>query len=97
MAALAMTYADWGKPAEAQSIYAELVARASHEYIQPSQLAIAAVAAGEQEKAVECIRQAYEIRDPMLITAKYWPDLARLRDVPGFQDIVTRMGFSRST
>jgi serine/threonine protein kinase/tetratricopeptide (TPR) repeat protein len=97
MVALAMTYADWGKPAEAQAIYAELVARASHEYIQPSQLAIAAVAAGEQEKALECIRQAYEIRDPMLITAKYWPDLARMRDVPGFQDIVTRMRFSRTT
>jgi serine/threonine protein kinase len=97
MAALAMTYADWGKPAEAQAIYAELVARASHEYIQPSQLAIAAVAGGEQEKAVEYIRQAYEIRDPMLITAKYWPDLARMRDVSGFQDIITRMGFSRTT
>jgi hypothetical protein len=38
-----------------------------------------------------------ETRDPMLITAKYWPDLARLRDVRGFQDIVTRMGFSRTT
>jgi len=97
MAALAMTYADWGKPAEAQALYAELVARAAREYIQPSQLAIAAAAAGEQEKAVECTRQAYEIRDPMLITAKYWPDFARMHDVPGFQDIVTRMRFSRTT
>ncbi len=97
MAALAMTYADWGKPAEAQALYAELVARAAREYIQPSQLAIAAAAAGEQEKAVEYTRQAYEIRDPMLITAKYWPDFARMHDVPGFQDIVTRMRFSRTT
>jgi hypothetical protein len=45
MAALAMTYADWGKPAEAKALYAELVARAAREYIQPSQLAIAAAAA----------------------------------------------------
>jgi serine/threonine protein kinase/tetratricopeptide (TPR) repeat protein len=97
MAALATTYADWGKLAEAQAIYAELVARSAHEYIQPSQLAIAAVAAGEQEKAVEYVRQAYQIRDPMLITAKYWPDLARLRDVPSFQDVITKMGFGRTT
>jgi hypothetical protein len=97
MVALAMTYADWGKPAEAQAIYSELVARTAREYIQPSQLSIAPAAAGEQEKAVECTRQAYEIRDPMLMTAKYWPDFARMRDVPGFQDRVTRMGFGRTT
>jgi Flp pilus assembly protein TadD len=94
MAALAMTYANWGKPAEAQAIYAELVAREAREYIQPSQLAIAAAAAGAQETAVGYAREAYEIRDPMLITAKYWPDFARMRNVPGFQDIIQRMGFS---
>ena len=95
MGALAATYADWGKPAEAQAIYAELVARAAHEYIQPSHLAIAAAAAGELDKAVDHAREAYETRDPMLITAKHWPDLARMRDVPGFQDIVVKMGFDR--
>lgn len=95
MVALATTYADWSKPAEAKAIYGELLARAACEYIQPSQLAIAAAAEGEMEKAVDHAREAYEIRDPMLITAKYWPDFARLRDVPGFQDIVMGMGFSR--
>jgi hypothetical protein len=70
-AALAMTYADWGKPAEAKALYAELVARAAREYIQPSQLAIAAAAAGERENAVDYVREAYEIRDPMLIIANY--------------------------
>jgi len=33
---LAVTYTDWGKIAEAKAIYAELLARAVHEYIQPS-------------------------------------------------------------
>jgi serine/threonine protein kinase/tetratricopeptide (TPR) repeat protein len=95
MAALAMTYADWNKPGEAQAIYAELVARGAREYIQPSQLAIAAAAAGQREKAVDHAREAYEIRDPMLITAKYFPDFASMRSVHGFQDIVRRMGFDR--
>jgi serine/threonine protein kinase/Tfp pilus assembly protein PilF len=94
MVALASTYADWSKPTEAQALYAELVARAGREYIQPSQLAIAAAAAGDREKAVDYVREAYEIRDPMLITAKHWPDFASMRDVPGFQDIITRMGSS---
>jgi tetratricopeptide (TPR) repeat protein len=94
MAALAMTYADWGKPAEARAIYAELVARAEREYIQPTQMAIAAAAAGDREKAVDYVREAYEIRDPMLLNAKVWPDFARMRDDAGFQDIVTKMGFS---
>jgi serine/threonine protein kinase/Tfp pilus assembly protein PilF len=95
MVALATTYADWGKPAQAQAIYEELVARRGREYIQPSQMAIAAAAAGELEKAVDYVREAYETRDSMLITTKYWPDFARLRNVAGFEDIVERMGFTR--
>ena len=94
MAALAMTYADWGKPAEARAIYAELVARTEREYVQPTQMAIAAAAAGDREKAVDYVREAYEIRDPMLLNAKVWPDFARMRDDAGSQDIVTKMGFS---
>ena len=94
MVALAMTYADCGKPTEAHVLYAELVDRAASQYIQPSQMAIAAAAVGEREKALEYIREAYEIRDPMLITAKCWPDYANIRDVPGFQDVVTKMRFS---
>jgi hypothetical protein len=58
-------------------------------------MAIAAAAAGDQEKAVEHVRKAYEMRDPMLVTAKNWPDFERMRGVAGFEDIVERMGFSR--
>jgi hypothetical protein len=68
LAALAMTHADWGKPEKARVIYEEMVARGALEYIQPSQMAIAAVAAGEREKAMDHAREAYEIRDPMLVT-----------------------------
>jgi hypothetical protein len=65
MAALAMTYADWGKPAEAKALYAELVARAAREYIQPSQLAIAAAGAGEREKAVDYVREAQPVNSEL--------------------------------
>jgi eukaryotic-like serine/threonine-protein kinase len=91
MSAQAMIFADWGKLSAAQALYAELVARAAQGYIPPSHLAIAASAAGETDKAVAHAREAFEIRDPMLVTAKYWPDFGRLREDPRFDNILVRM------
>ena len=92
MSAQAMIFADWGKTAEAKAIYAELVARATGRYIQPSHLAIAASAAGELEKAVAHWREAFEIRDPFLMLARYWPHFARLREDPHFSQILSSVG-----
>ena len=92
MAALAMTYADWGKTADAQALYTELSARAARAYVQPSVLAETAAAAGELEKALAHATKAYEVRDPYMILAKHWPDFARLREDPRFKDIIVVMG-----
>jgi serine/threonine-protein kinase len=91
-AVLAMIYADWGKVADARAIHAELLARAARGYIQPIQLAIAASAAGEPDKALAHMCEAYEIRDPTLLRAKYWPVFARLRENPRFDEILVGMG-----
>jgi TolB-like protein/Flp pilus assembly protein TadD len=87
LAALAMTFAEWGKPADAQSVYAEMMARARRCYVQPCQLAIAATAAGMQDEAIRHSREAFEIRDPFsrIHFSKYWPDSARLRADPRFR------------
>jgi len=92
MASLAMTYADWGKVADAQAIYAELLARAARGYMQPTQMAIAATAAADTEKALAHTHEAFELRDPCLTWANYWPDLARLREEPRFTEILVGMG-----
>ena len=92
MSAQAMTFADWGKAGAAQALYAELVARASQGYVQPSQMAIAASAAGETEKAIAHLREAFKIRDPMIITVRYWPDFERLRQDSRFDEILVQMG-----
>ncbi len=94
MAGLAMIFADWGKPADAQAVYAEMMARARRCYVQPSQLAIAAAAAGMQDEAIRLSREAFEIRDPFcrLHFSKYWPDSARLRVDPRFQEIPLEFG-----
>jgi tetratricopeptide (TPR) repeat protein len=96
MATLATTFADTGKPADAQGLYAELIARAQRSYIQPTQLAIAAAAAGSRESALTHAREAWTIRDPsrnQLSPMFYWPFTARLDADPRFREIVREMGF----
>jgi tetratricopeptide (TPR) repeat protein len=87
---LAVTYAAMGKMAEAKATYAELSARAAHEYVQPFYLALAASAVGETNKAFGYLYEAIEIRDPALIAAKYGP-APLLREDPHFDDILAQM------
>lgn len=92
MSAQAAIFADWGKTSAAKALYAELIARAAQGYVQPTHLAMAAAAAGDLEKAIEYVRLAFEIRDPMLATANHWPDFARLREYPRTTAILSDMG-----
>jgi tetratricopeptide (TPR) repeat protein len=98
MAGLAATLADWGKPVDAEAVYAELMARARRYYVQPTQLAIAAAAAGMQDEAIAQAREAFEIRDPsrnqLSMTKNVsWPFTARLHADPRFHEILRAAGF----
>lgn len=94
MAALAATFADWGKPADAGAVYAELRARAQRYYAQPTQLAIAAAAAGMHDEAIRQVREAFEVRDPsrnmLSLVTNLWPFSARLHADPRFREIVLK-------
>jgi serine/threonine protein kinase len=92
ISAQATIFSDWGKEAQAKALYTELMARSAAGYIQPTDLAITASAAGETEMALKLAQTAFETHDPMLITAKYWPHFARLRKEPGFTAILLKMG-----
>jgi len=91
LSAQAMIFADWGKLAEAKALYTEMVARAAAAFIQPSHLSIAASAAGEIDLALKHAREAFDIRDPMLMVARYWPHFARLRADSRFHEILLKM------
>ena len=64
MATLALSFADWGKPCEADAVYTEMAARARLQYVAPALLALAGSAAGRRSEAVAHAREAYHIRDP---------------------------------
>jgi serine/threonine-protein kinase len=93
MATLAVTLADWGKPAAAEALYVELTARARGGYVQPAQLAIVGAAAGRQDEALRYARESVEIRDASVIWfSKYYPYNARLRADPRFREILLEFG-----
>jgi len=89
MTILTLVYAEWGKRAEAKSVYAELLARAAREYVSPTLLATSAAAVGERDEAMRLTREAYAIRDPQLShMAKHWPGSKCLREDPRFAEIL---------
>ena len=93
VASMALAYADWGRPSEAEALYMELQWRAKREYVQPMVLACAASAIENQQCAIQYVQEAYQRRDPFIITAKRFSELARVRKYPRFQEIITAVGF----
>jgi len=91
---LAATFRDWGKPADVEALYSELLARSRRGYVQPVTLATAAAAAEVEEDAICHSLCAFEIRDPFvpLWFSKYWPYSAHLRKYPRFLEILARAG-----
>ncbi len=95
MAVLAMTFADWGRPADADAIYAEMLARARRQYMPPALLAVAASAAGREGEAIRHAREAFEIRDPACEAyfSRHSGYSARLYAYPRFRELLSEVGF----
>ena len=96
MASLATALADWGKTGEAEALYFEMQARARREYVAPTSLAIAALAAAREDDVIRHAREACEIRDPVCITffSRYFYLSPRLYRDPRFREIIAQMGRS---
>jgi TolB-like protein/Tfp pilus assembly protein PilF len=92
----ALALADWGRGADADAVYCEMLARGRHQYVPPGALAVAASAAAREEDAVRHANEAFESRDPhcQLWWSKYFPTSTRLYAYLGFREIVALMGRS---
>jgi len=92
----AVTFADWGKSAEADAVYCEMLARTRHQYVAPGALAIAASGAAREDDAVRHAREAFDTRDPSCqwLWSRYFPVSARLYAYTGFRQIIALMGRS---
>jgi serine/threonine-protein kinase len=98
MMALAAAYDRVGNADRAGSVFLELSARARTEYVQPAVLAVAAEHAGKRREALDYLRRAVEIRDPVLgAFALYSPPMAKLRAVPEFWAVLDDLGWKSST
>ena len=79
MLTVCLSYSD--KTAEAETVYAELEARASREYVLPTALACAAYAVGRQDDAIQHVKQALVIGDASrCFLSSSWPYCARLHE-----------------
>jgi Tfp pilus assembly protein PilF len=94
-AVLAVTLADWHKPAEAHAVYAEMFARARRQYLPPAVLAVAAFAAGKKREALRHAREALEIRDPncQVFFTGHNAYGVQLCAYPRFRELLTEFGF----
>jgi len=64
----------------------KLLMQSKNTYINPFEITILYLMAGNTEKALECIEMAYELRDPNL-PYLHFPIYDSLRDEPRFQDL----------
>ena len=96
LAFLAVTFADLGKPDDADAVYAEMLARSRRRYVPPVQLAVAASAAAREDEVIRHAGDAFKIRDPecQFLFSRHLPYSARLYSYPRFCEMLARMGRS---
>ena len=84
--------ADFNRSEEARTVYARLMNVAASRYVGLAELAMAASAVGEMDRAIELAHQACDERDPMLLAiARSFPASRRLRADPRFGEVKRRL------
>jgi predicted Zn-dependent protease len=90
---MAVAYAELGNIAAARATYEELLARSSRQFTAPTQIALAAYAAGEKDIAFQFMSRACGDRDPLLPLFAAWPLSRRMREDSRFEEIRRRLNF----
>ena len=91
-AALAHTLGTAGRTEEALQILNDLTKLAKQKYVAPYFFAGIYIGLGEKQCAIECLHKCYEEHSHWLIYLPLDPSMDDLRDSPGFQDLLRRVG-----
>jgi adenylate cyclase len=92
---LARGYAAAGRSEEALELLGQVSARWPDTYTTPYYMAAAYEALGQNDRAIDWLEKAYEVRDPWLVVANEDPALDGLRSDGRFQDLMRRMKFPK--
>jgi eukaryotic-like serine/threonine-protein kinase len=96
-AALAHTLGTAGRTKEAVQILDDLTELAKQKYVAPYFFAGIYIGLGESERAIECLENCYEEHSHWLIYLHIDPSMDGLRDNPGFQSLLRRVGLPALT
>lgn len=89
LTSLLVNYVDDQQLTKAETIYNELMLRASTGHVLPSLLSIASAALNKNEEAIRYAYEAYERHDPFQIQSiKSWPDNKYLMKIPAYSEIL---------
>jgi eukaryotic-like serine/threonine-protein kinase len=96
-AALAHTLGVAGRTKEAFQILDDLTKLAKQRYVAPYFFAGIHIGLGENERAIEYLEKCYEEHSHWLIYLHIDPSMDGLRDTPGFQGLLRRVGLPAPT
>jgi serine/threonine-protein kinase len=96
-AALAHTLGAAGRTKEALQILDDLTTLAQQKYVAPYFFAGIHLGLGDNERAIEYLEKCYEEHSHWLIYLHLDPSMDGLRDNPGFQSLLRRVGLAALT
>ena len=93
LAALAGSYAAAGKRQDAERVLAKLNAISKKRYVCAYEMGTAYAILGAKDKAIVCLRKAYQVHSACMADLKADPRLDSLRSDPRFQQLLRNVGF----
>jgi serine/threonine-protein kinase len=96
-AALAQSLGTAGRTKEALQILDDLTQLAKQKYVAPYFFAGIHIGLGENDRAIEYLQKCYKEHSHWLIYLHLDPSMDGLRDTPGFQDLLQRVGLPTLT
>jgi eukaryotic-like serine/threonine-protein kinase len=96
-AALAHTYGESGRAAEARQVLSDLTELGKHRYVAPHFCAGIYIGVGEYDRALECLEKSYQEHCHWLIYLHIDPSMDALRGSPRFQELAKRVGLPSLT